>query len=158
MSVAQQIQQSQAQLSSLNSTISGLQTSMSSAQGRLAMYQRRLSQVRAIKSSLGSTFTYQIDSINLNQTAARNGFEHAIEGYSHRDTLIDLIHADTEQLTNVDDHGVEMHSNLQSEIVRCEGEIDSAQAEIDRCSKQIDSCQSRRDSLNDRITKLRREQ
>lgn len=126
--------------------IDAARASRSAAQADLDRYQRRLDEVSAIKKTLSGAMNDFAADVISSQTRAQESVGSSTSGYAHESRLVGQFQSDREQSTEGDGICSQIHSALQQEIGRCQGEIESAQSRIRAADASESSAQSRRSS------------
>lgn len=117
------------------------------AANRKRQYERRISEVRHVKSMLSSSFDWSVDAIRNRQSAVKGKLESATSGLSHEGMLTSAVARDLERSTESDSYGSQMHDLLQREINRCQSEINSAQSAMSSSSSRANGACATRSSL-----------
>lgn len=126
--------------------IDAARASHAAAQADLERYQRRLEEVRAIKRTLSGAMNDLATDVRSAQIDAQDRLGAATSGYAHTSALTDQYQADRESSTEGDGTCSQVHDALQSEIDRCQGEIEGACSRMRSAEASEASAQSRRSS------------
>lgn len=126
--------------------IDAARASRSAAQADLDRYQRRLEEVSAIKRSLSGAMNDFAAGVLSSQERAEDSVGASTSGYSYESRLVGQLQSDRERSTEGDGTCSQIHSALQQEIGRCQGEIEGAQSRIRAADASESSAQSRRSS------------
>lgn len=127
------------------------------AKDRKSRYERRIGEIRRIKSTLSNSFDWSVDTIRNRQNAVKSKLESATSGLSHEGTLTSAVARDLERPTEGDAFGSQMHDLLQREINRCQSEINNAQSAMASSSSRVNSSCATRSSLVRQARELSRQ-
>ena len=126
--------------------VDGARARRAAAEGDLKTYERRLEQVRGVKSTLSGVMNGYVGDVDTAQTGIRVNFVSATSGFAHEEDVASSLLSDAERSTEQDAYGSQMHYELSLEISRCEQQIDDARRRISSAESDEAAALSRRSS------------
>lgn len=142
-------QQLRAQLSQQQGALSRFRAQLSAAATRKTQYERRLSELRNIRSSLASGLTGDTDDVRRSQQGTRDMIAGGVEGVAVATGAVVVIEARYESAPPDDRYGSEILSKIDAEV-------SDTQAKIDEAAGEIRSSSNAMNQANANIRSLRR--